>query len=443
MLRRKSYDDADVAYMRSLAGAVIQRSPRYMTMVLVVISAVIAAAIAWMNFAEVDVVVRGQGKVVPSRQLQVIQSLEGGVVTEILVREGDLVGINQAVVKISDIAFSSSLEENRLLYLELKARIARLSAEASGIDFEPDEEVATEAPALLRSEESLYRSNLRQHDEEVSILEEELIQHRNELTEAQAKSRQVRRSLDLLSQELELKRPLVKKRLVSEIEYLQLQRSHNDLQGELENLEISIPRVRSTVEQGKGRIEQLRLDFSNKARRELNEANAEASRIAETQNALRDRVQRTTVRSPVKGTVTRLHINTLGGVVAAGGPIMEIVPFEDALLVEVQIEPADVANISTGQPSRLKFSAYDFAIHGALDAQVRFLSADTVTNEDGMSFYVARLEPDRSYLGPKSRPLPIRVGMTVEADIITGKKTILQYLMKPINRGLGKALRES
>ena len=442
-MRRSRFTDADLAYMRSLSGAVVQRTPRFMIIMLFLLSLVVASMLGWMSIAEIDVVVRGNGKVIPSRQVQVIQSLEGGVVSEILVGEGDLVEINQPLIKINDVAFSSSLEENRLNYLELRARIARLRAESEGLDIEPDEEVLTEAPDLMRSEESLFVSNRQQLVQTLSIAQEDVNQAKRELQGAQAKRRQVQRSIELVEKELELKEPLVKRRLVSEIDFLQLQRTHNDLLGELENLGLSIPGIESTIEQGKRRIEQARLDYTTKAKRELNESLAEVSRISETQSALADRVKRTTLRVPVKGTITRLHINTLGGVIAAGGPIMEIVPREDTLLVEVDIKPADVANITIDQPARLKFSAYDFAIYGALDAEVRFLSADTTTNDAGESFYVARLKPERAYLGLDSQPQPIRVGMTVEADIITGKKTILEYLMKPINRGLKKALRES
>ena len=442
-MSRSTFSDSDLAYMRSLSGAVVQRTPRFMIIMLMLLAFVFISMLGWMGIAEIDVVVRGNGKVIPSRQLQVIQSLEGGVVSEILVKEGDLVEITQPLIKISGIAFSSSLEENRLNYLELRARISRLWAESEGMDIEPDEEVVAEAPALMRSEESLFVSNRQRLAETLSIHEEDVNQAKSELRGTQAKRRQVQRSIDLVEKELELKEPLVKRRLVSEIDFLQLRRTHNDLLGEPENLGLSIPGIESTIEQGKRRIEQARLDYTTKAKLELNENLAEVSRISESQSALIDRVQRTTLRAPVKGTITRLHINTLGGVIAAGGPIMEIVPHEDALLIEVEIKPADVANIIIDQPARLKFSAYDFAIYGALDAKVRFLSADTMTNEEGESFYVARLKPERSYLGADKQPQPIRVGMTVEADIITGKKTILEYLMKPINRGLKKALRES
>lgn len=442
MRRRRINDPTDIAYMRSLSAAVVQRSPRNLMAIMVLIALAFGAGIAWAGYAELDVVVRGSGKAIPSQQLQVVQSLEGGVVAEILVKEGDVVEVSQPLVKISDVAFASSLSENRLQYLELRANIARLKAEAEGSEFQPDEFVAEEAPDLMRSVESLYESHIRQLNESLSILEEQVSQQQSELTEARAKRRQLERSLSLMRQEIELKEPLVKRGLVSKVEFIQLQKQENEIQGELEGVRLSIPRLESKIEEAKRKIVQSRLDFRNTAKKELNEAQSEASRIQETQTALRDRVQRTTLRAPVKGTVTRLYINTVGGVIQPGAPIMEIVPFEDALLVQVEIQPKDVANISVGLPARLKFSAYDFAIHGSINGKVQFLSADTITDEQGNSYYIARIRPEKTYFGHKSRPLPIRIGMTAEADIITNKQTVLQYLMKPINRGVQRAFRE-
>ncbi len=441
-LTHRGGDEADLAYMRSLAAAVVQRSPRYLSTMLLVMALAFATAIGWMSYAKVDVVVRGSGKVVPSQQLQVIQSLEGGVVSEIQVGEGQLVELGQPLIKISDIAFSSSFEENRLHYLELRASMTRLQAEAHGTPFEPDPALAEEAPELVRAARSLYESRQAQLAETLRILEEQVRQHESSLAEARAKRRQVEKSLSLTREEIALKEPLVDRGLVSRVEILQLKKQENDLAGELEGLRLSVPRLQSLIDEAGGKIEESRLEFRNAAKRELNETAAEAARIAETQTALKDRVQRTTIRSPVKGTVTRLHINTVGGVISPSAPVMEIVPFEDALLVQVNIKPQDIANISVGQPARLKFSAYDFAVHGSLAGEVVFLSADTVTNEDGESFYVARIRPERDYLGHASRPLHVRVGMTVEADIITDKKSILDYLLKPINRGFQRALSE-
>jgi adhesin transport system membrane fusion protein len=294
----------------------------------------------------------------------------------------------------------------------------------------------------MQSEKSLYETNQQQLDETTQILQEKLSQSENEVLEAKGKRRNLQRTLKLIREEIKLKKPLLKKKLVSEIEFLQVQQREVEIEGELDAIKLSLPRLESTIEEAKRKIAQSRLDFRNKAKKELNEAVAEASRIAETQNALEDKVRRTMLRSPVKGTVTRLHVNTVGGVIPAGNPILEIVPFEDSLLVEVKIKPADIADLTVGQEARLKFSAYDFAIHGSLEGKVHFISADTVTTEEGETFFVVRIKPVRPYMGSTDNPLPIGVGMTVEADILTDKKTILQYIFKPIRRGLQRSLSE-
>jgi len=438
-----SYSDTDIAYMQSLSAAVVQRSPKYLLIMVSMLLFFVFAAIIWLGWAEIDVVVRGSGKVIPARQVQLIQSLEGGIVSEILVREGDQVEINQPLIKISDIAFSSSFEENRLSYYELMAKSARLKAEAHGDEFVHDEKVSELAPELLKSEFSLFESNRQQLLQTLSIYDEQINQQQSALEEIQSKERQLRKSLELLRQELKIKEPLVRRRIISEVEYLQVQQREAEVEGELEGVVISIPRIRSTIEEARRKFEQARLDFRNKAKRELNEVMAEISRIAEAQTALEDRVSRTTLRSPVKGIVQRLYSNTIGGVVSPGSEILQIVPREDALLVEIRIKPADIAYINVGQQARLKFTAYDFAIHGSVKGAVDFVSADTITDDEGISYYLARVRPEKPYLGHEKQPMYIKVGMASEADIITDKKTILEYLLKPINRGLEKALREN
>ncbi len=437
------HSDEDIAYMQSLSAAVVQRSPRHMMVIVVILFAVFVAAIAWMNWAQVDVVVRGGGKVIPSRQVQVVQSLEGGVVSEIMVKEGERVRANQALIKLSDVAFSSSFQENRLLIMELLARSIRLKAEASASEFEPGESAARINESVLEAEKSLFESNRAQLKETLSIYSEQLRQQESALEEAQSKIRRLERSLKLLKQEIKIKKPLAENRIISEIEFLQLQQREAEMEGELDIASISIPRISSAIEEARGKLEQSRLDFQNKAKLELNEVQAELSRISETQTALEDRVTRTTLRSPVQGVVKRLYANTVGGVVSPGNKVLEVVPSGDALLVEVRIKPADIASITVGQPTRLKFSAYDFAIHGGIAGEVVFVSADTVTDDNGESYYVVRVMPEHAYLGNTPDSLPIKVGMTVEADIITSKKTILEYLLKPINRGLERALTEN
>lgn len=440
---KTQHAESDLAYMRSLSAAVVQRSPKRMMTVVIVIAVFFLVAIGWMNWAEIDVVVRGAGKVIPARQVQQVQSLEGGVVAEILVAEGDLVDDGQALLKLSDVAFSSSFQESNLKYLELQARSLRLDAEAYGKAFNQGNELAASASDLFQSEKSLYESNKQQLEKTLNIYQEQVNQQQKALEEARTKSRQLQRTLNLLKKEIIIKEPLMKDKIISEIDFLQLQQREAEVQGELEIANISLSRIQSAIDEAKGKLSQSQLDFRNKAKLELNEVNAEISRILETQTALKDRVSRTTLRSPVKGVVKRLHANSVGGVVTPGGQILEIVPLGDSLLVEVSIKPADIASIDVGQKTRLKFSAYDFAIHGSISGEVIFVSADTITDEDGKSFYTVRVTPDKSFLGHASERLKIKVGMTSEADIITDKKTILEYILKPIHRGLEKSLTES
>ena len=269
--QHSKYSESDLAYMRSLSAAVVQRSPKHLMMIVFIMVALFFSAIAWMNWAEIDVVVRGNGKVVPSRQVQIVQSLEGGVVSEILVKEGDLVKANQALLKLSDVAFSSSFQENRLLFSELQARSIRLQAEADGSDFDASMVKENIDPVVLESEKSLFESNRRQLDETLSILSEQISQHESALEEAQSKERRLKKTLALLKQEIKIKKPLVENRIISEIEYLQLQQREAEAEGELDIASISIPRLRSAIEEAKGKLEQNRLDFRNKAKLELNE----------------------------------------------------------------------------------------------------------------------------------------------------------------------------
>ncbi len=437
-----AYGKQDLLYMQSLSAAVMQRSPRYLNFVVMVILLFMLSAIIWMSWASIDVVIRGSGKVVPASQVQLIQSLEGGIVSEILIIEGQLVDVNQSLIKISDIAFASSFEENRLLYFELLAKSSRLTAESSSQNFVINEEVKLHAPQIINSEQSLFNSNKQQLSDTLNILSEQINQQESALQETLSKKRQLEKSLKLMRKEISIKKPLTKKGIISEVEFIQLQQREAEIEGELDTLKISIPRMQSIIDEAYFKKQKESLDFSNTAKKELNEINAEISRIKEAQTALKDRVKRTTLRSPVKGIVQRLYANTIGGVVSPGSNVVEIVPREDSLLIELKIKPADIASVSVGQPARLKFSAYDFAIHGSLQSEVTFISADTITNEEGESYYLVRVKPVKPFIGHELKPLPIKVGMTAEADIITDKKTILQYLIQPVSRGLDKALRE-
>lgn len=406
------------------------------------IIAFVIIALLWADWATLDEVTHGDGKVIPSSQLQVVQNLEGGIVSEILVREGDQIDNDQVLLRIDDTRFSSSFRESRLRYLATLASVARLTAEADARDLDMPEEVKNERPELGRSERALYRSRQAELNSTIAILQKQVEQRQQELTELKARRGQLRTSHDLARKELEITEPLVKQGIMSEVELLRLQRTVNELKGDLEANKLASPRAQSAINEARQKIEEQRLRFRSEARDELNQQQDELSRLSESIRAQEDRVTRTTVRSPVKGIVQRMMVNTIGGVVQPGMDLVEIVPLEDSLLIEARIRPSDIAFVRPGQEATIKLSAYDYSIYGGLPAKLEHISADTIRDERGESFYQIRLRTQQNYIGNDAEPLPIIPGMTATVDILTGKKSVLDYLLKPIRKAQERALRE-
>lgn len=439
---KKYYDDQDLEFMSSLSEAVLQKAPSSSRKILWVITIAIFWIILWASIAEIDELTRGEGKVIPTQQLQVIQNLEGGIVSEILVKEGDHVQKGQVLLRIDDKNFASSYGESRLRYVELKAKSMRLEAEANAQPFEISSEINEEMQKQIVYEKSLYDSNQEQLSKTFQILNEQIKQKESELTELESKVSQLQNSYNLVRKEVEIMEPLVKKGLVSEIEFLQLKRQTNNIQGELQTTKLAIPRVQSAILEVKSKRGEAELNFKNRAKKELNETVAEMSRLHEAHTSLEDRVQRTLVRAPVDGTIKQLLVNTVSGVVRPGMDILEIVPTEDTLLVEAKIKPSDVAFLRLGLDAMVKFTAYDFSIYGGLNGKLVFISADTITNDKGESYYLVHIKTDKNHLGTTEKPLSLMVGMTTTVDILTGKKTVLDYLLKPILKAKQNALRE-
>lgn len=435
------YDAYDLRFMSSLSEAILAKAPKSSRRILWIIFISVIWLIVWASFAEVDEITRGQGKIIPSGQNQMVQNLEGGIVSELLVREGDMVDKGQILLKIDNKSFSSSYEESEIRKIELRAKYLRLDAEANSKPLvlgDENKDIAKQ----FQFEESLYKSNQKQLEQKTNILQEQIRQRTNELNELRAKIRELKYSYSLMKKEVDITEPLLKKGLVSEVEFLQLQRQANSLNGELNAANLSVPRVKSTIKEAQNKINELKLSFINDAKKELNEVAAELARLSETQISLKDRVQRTLVRAPVSGIVTRMMIHTVSGVIKPGMDLMEIVPLEDTLVAEVKIKPADVAFLREGLKAIVKFTAYDFSIYGGLDGTLENISADTTTNERGESYYLATIKTTKNHLGNDQNMLKIMVGMTVSADIITGKKTVLDYLLKPILKAKQNALRE-
>ena len=428
--------------MVSLSAAVVERSNERSKVLVWILFLLITWALVWANYAYIDELTRGEGRVIPSKKVQIVQNLEGGIISDILVDEGEAVEKGQVLVKIDDTKFASSYEENYLRILELKAKMIRLRAEAEGKPFYLTKEMSQSMPSLISHEKSLYQTNKRQLDEHMNILQEQVNQRRQELTEARAKQEQLKISYELIKEEIKITQPLVKSGVVSQVEFLQLSRQANTMNGEFRAATLAIPRIVSTIEEAKNKMKEALLEFQNHAKEELNQVSAEISRISESAGALEDQVRRTHVRSPVKGLVKQLLITTVGGVVQPGMEIIEIVPMQDKLLIETKIKPSDIAYLYPGQRAIVKFTAYDFSIYGGIDGKVTHISADTIVDEEGNSFYEVRIKTDKNYLEKDGNRHEIMVGMVANVDIITGKKTVMDYLLKPIIKAQKSALRE-
>ena len=396
--------------------------------------------ILWAAIARIDEVTRGEAKVVPSRQIQVIQSLDGGIVSRIHVREGAIVEAGELLVSIDATRFVSSLRENRAQYLSLLAKAARLAAIAEAKEFVVPPEVVSEAPDIASAETRLYQSSRDELQSQIDIATQQLTQREQELREVTAFLQQANRSYDLARQELSQTEPLVASGAVSEVEILRLKRDVSRMRGEVEQSGAQATRTRSAIEEAQRKREQVELDYRNGVRRELGEATSQLNSLAAGSTGLQDRVRQAEVRSPVRGTVKRLLVNTEGGVVLPGRDVIEIVPLDDTLLLEARIAPRDIAFLRPGQPAMVKFTAYDFVIYGGLEAELESIGADTIADEDGNAFYLVRVRTHRPTIG--ERNLPIIPGMVAEVDIMTGRKSVLSYLLKPVLRARQYALTE-
>ncbi|MEX2326793.1 MAG: HlyD family type I secretion periplasmic adaptor subunit, partial [Pseudomonadales bacterium] len=291
-------------------------------------------------------------------------------------------------------------------------------------------------------ERRLYEARQQELQSSVEILDQQLKQRQQTLEELRGQERNLARNTELAQSELEITEPLVETGAVSQVELLRLQRAVNDSVGDLESVRVTIPRAESAVAEAQEKIEERKQQFRRQAQSELNESRTQLSRLSISNIALQDRVPRTSVRTPVDGTVKQILINSTGAVIQPGMDLMEIVPLNDTLLIEAKIRPADIAFIHPGQAATVKLTAYDFAIYGGLQGVLEFISADTITDERGEHFFRIQVRTSENHLGSGNKPLPIIPGMVATVDIMTGEKTVMDYLLKPLKRAQQAALSE-
>ncbi|MBV4538922.1 MULTISPECIES: HlyD family type I secretion periplasmic adaptor subunit [Pseudomonas] len=423
--------------------ALIEDAPRVVRMTIWGVIAFFLFLIVWACFAPIDEVTRGEGKAIPSSKVQKIQNLEGGIVAEIFAKEGEVVEVGQPLLRLDETRFASNKGETEADRVAMALRVERLSAEVEDVPLKIDDKLRESSPNQAASEESLYQSRRQQLHDEIGGLEQQLVQRQQELREYNSKRAQYASGLQLLRQEIAMSEPLVAKGAISQVEILRLRRSEVENRGQMDATALAIPRAEAAVKEIQSKIEETRGKFRSDALTQLNEARTELSKATATSKALDDRVNRTLVTSPVRGVVKQLLVNTIGGVIQPGDDIVEIVPLNDSLVIEAKILPKDIAFLHPGQEATVKFTAYDYTIYGGLKAKLEQIGADTITDEDKKTtYYLIRLRTDRSHLGTDEKPLLIIPGMVATVDIMTGKKTIMSYLLKPIIKAQSEALRE-
>ncbi len=412
--------NTDFAFANDVRAAIELRTPRTSRLLLFWSLGLVVVALIWAHFAVLDEVKRGNGRVIPSRQIQVVQTLEGGIVGAILVREGAIVREGEPLMRIDDTGFASQLGEVRERRGAMAARVARLEAEVQGRD-KPSfpNDLLQAVPQSVAAEQNVFDARMRKMVQETDVLQ----QQETRLTE----------TLEILGKELDITRRLHQQKVIPEIEMLRLERQASEMRGQLAET--------------KSRIATIKTTFRAQAEEDLAKSRGDLSVLDETIKSAQDKVRRTELRSPVNGIVNKLNITTVGAVVQPGANVMDIVPLDDSLLVEGRIRPQDIAFIRPDQDAIVKITAYDSSVYGSIKGKVERISADALEDrpekgEKGESFYRVIVRTEKNHLGTAERPLPIIPGMVATVEVLTGEKSVLDYLIKPARMLRDEALRE-
>jgi len=437
----KRFESEQEDWAKDAEYSILESREKGARSLLYVMFLVLLLLLIWASVAEVDEVTRGIGKVIPASQLQIVQSTDGGVVRELLVHEGDQVAAGDLLARIDPTRFESSFQETEVRIFALQAKVERLNALLSEQNWQPRMEVPTTDAhtVVLERERAFFEESRNEYAQSQAIAREQLSQQQRALQEVRARLEAAKQAVRLSSQELEVTRPLLKSGAVSEVDVLRLERDLAQAVGERQRAEADAKRQLAAVDEAQARIGEVKHSIRNRWRAELSEASAELNALREGSVALADRVRSAELRSPVSGTVQRILFNTPGSVVGPGDAVIEIVPSDDRLLVEAKVAPRDIAFLRPGLPATIKLTAYDFAIYGGIEARVQHISADTLTDDRDNTYYLVRAITDKRALSDSLVVIP---GMTAQLDIITGKRTVLSYLLKPILRAKANALGE-
>lgn len=406
------------------------------------IAGFLVAFVAWAALADIDTVTRADGRVIPSAKLQVIQNLEGGIVAEIAVRQGQAVEAGARLVELSRVQHEAEQQSRQQQVLALQARLARLRAQVAGRAPVFPDSLRAQAPELLDTEVAAFQSRRAEQQAQLGVLDAQIDQKQREVQEAEVSLVAAKRSLVLGQEERDTVARLVERGLEPRLELVRIERSLGELQGRVDVAPVTLQRLRAALDEMRARRDAAAGQFRADALAELNRSLGELNALQQAMPALVDRVARTAIRAPMKGVVNRVFVNTVGGIVKPGDPIVEIVPADDQLVVEALVQPRDIGFTKLGQTANVKITAFDYAIFGAMQGTVTAISADAVPNEKGEAFYQVRIETRTPVIEAIDKKLAIIPGMQAQVDIVTGKRTVLQYLVKPLVALKENAFRE-
>lgn len=448
----------DLAYVNEVDAALV-RKPRFGPRVLsLAVGCLFLALVIWAALADVDEVTHAEGQVISSQRTQAIQNLEGGILQAVLVREGQVVEKGTPLARLDNEVAESSFRDALNKALENQAAIIRLEAELKGetpvfpenmgksleavVGGRTNENLEAKARQIIADQQSIYDARMQQRQAELRVLESQYQQRQREVEEQMARKTQLDRSLALAMEQRNAAYPLMQRRNYSRMEFLGLEQKVVQLQGDIESLAASIPKTQAAAREAQQRIQFRKAELDAAVTEEINKRRLELASLRETLSAGGDRVTRTELRSPVRGTIKQIYINTLGGVVKPGESIMEIVPLDDTLLVEARVRPQDVAFLRPGQEALVKITAYDFSVYGGLEGTLEQISADTIEDKRGGFYYLVKVRTRDTAVSYRGESLPIMPGMMATVDIMIGKKTVLDYLLKPILKARQNALHE-
>lgn len=399
--------------------------------------------LAWMSFAKLDISVNAIGAVVPSSRIQQIQSMEGGILQSIAAHEGSHVKKGDLLATVQNLQFNAELGESQQTYWGAQAALVRLQAEAQNRPPVFPAELEASAPELVREQRTLWQSRRQERENTLDTLSKQLAQRQQELAEAKAKHQALNDAIGPAREALAIEEKLAAAGAGARADLLSAQQRYTAQKGEQETTRIAIGRIQSAVQEAQARLIETKSRFATETSKEKNEVELRAATVNQQLTSRNDKVARRDLHASMDGTVNRVLLNTVGGVVKAGETIMEVVPAEDKLLIAARVKPTDIAFIKIGQPAKIRISAYDSSIFGTLAGTVVRVGADAIVdNERKESYFEVFLEAERNFLGLPEERLTISPGMGADASIKTGKRTMMDYMLKPVIKTLDKSLRE-